>query len=99
MKNNNKVMVQADYVHFTVNSLYSFFNHSCSPNVTGTSVTTSHDELLATRDIAKGEEVLVSYLGDTDLAQPTSRRQKMLMPWLGMKCSCIRCSSTLRPVG
>jgi SET domain-containing protein len=93
MKNNDKAENTAKNAHITVNSLYSFFNHSCDPNVEPVSTKTGRVDLFATKDIAKGAEAFTSYLSDLEL--PTAARQEKLMPWLAQKCNCTRCKALL----
>jgi len=93
MKNNDKAEDAGNNAHVTVNSLYSFFNHSCDPNVISKSTNTGRVELFASKDIAKGAEAFISYIASTDLEWPTADRQQMLMPWLAQKCACTRCKA------
>jgi SET domain-containing protein len=94
MKNNDKVNDAGNNAHITINSLYSFFNHSCDPNVMSPSTKTGRVEILAAKDIPKGAEVFVSYISFADLKLPTSTRQQRLMPWLARKCACTRCKAS-----
>jgi len=49
------------------------------------------EEQIATRDIEKGEEVCVSYIGDVDVDANKAVRSERLMTWLGNECKCRRC--------
>eukprot|EP00933_Yihiella_yeosuensis_P051644 TRINITY_DN49621_c0_g1_i1.p1 TRINITY_DN49621_c0_g1~~TRINITY_DN49621_c0_g1_i1.p1 ORF type:complete len:515 (-),score=138.58 TRINITY_DN49621_c0_g1_i1:219-1763(-) len=67
-------------------------NHSCRPNA---ALRVGHEnrmQLTAIRDIAPGEDVLVSYIGEGNLLRPTAWRQKQLHTW-GFTCDCVRCTS------
>ena len=52
-----------------------------------------HMDLVATRDIATGQEILISYLGPSALRKPTTRRQRDLGAKYLFQCSCSKCSS------
>ncbi|KAJ6593405.1 hypothetical protein B0H19DRAFT_1090194 [Mycena capillaripes] len=66
----------------------SRLNHSCSPNTTARfDVATFSYQLFAARDIAKGEELTLSYTG---LNLPAMLRQKSLEPY-GFQCTCSAC--------
>jgi SET domain-containing protein len=72
--------------------LYCWFNHSCAPNAeTGLRAVGSSaiEEQIATRDIEKGEEVCVSYIGDVEVNKAV--RSEKLRTWLGNECKCRRC--------
>lgn len=87
---NNRHGQTFDDIHGTaVNPLYSMFNHSCDPNVDW-----RHDDenstvtMFAERDIKKGEEMFISYIGK---GKGLKERQAKLMPWFGMECACHKC--------
>ena len=74
-----------------INPLFSFLNHSCDPNVGYTSENNSTLIMAAKRDIRKGEELAISYIG-YDLTHLTrAKRQKKLRTWVGRECLCSRC--------
>ncbi len=75
---------------FAVNPLFSFFNHSCEPNVEWEMQDGSNLRIRAKGSANKGEELFVSYLNDVDHISKTER-QTAMMPWLGRKCRCSRC--------
>jgi len=95
---NNKHGQTLDELHGTaVNPLYSMFNHSCSPNIDWEHEgNTSTLRLFATRSIAEGEELFISYINPIDMEW--AERQKALVAWLGMDCECERCKKE-RPSG
>lgn len=68
-------------------------NHSCRPNVALCAGETGVIRLVAIRPVAAGEEVLVSYLGESELLRPTERRQQLLSKSWGFVCGCARCSA------
>lgn len=73
--------------------LYSWFNHSCSPNAeTGLQTVGSSavEEQIAVKDIEKGEEVFVSYVSDV-VSKNKATRAEELRTWLDSECRCIRC--------
>jgi hypothetical protein len=90
LQNNKHGATLDEYVGSAISPLYSMFNHSCDPNVDW-----RHDEhsstvmLFATKDIAEGEEMCISYIKVAEMGR--EERQKALMPWLGMECGCEKC--------
>jgi len=67
----------------------SYANHSCIPN----SQKTTYGDLMllhATRPIAEGEEITVSYLGDCKNFE--ARKKKMRVNW-GFQCECPLCKA------
>lgn len=73
----------------------SRLNHACRPNAMRTwDALSGRLVVRATRTIARGEEILVSYLGDSEaecLRVPRAARQKYLLDALGFVCRCERC--------
>ena len=74
----------------TVDPLFCFFNHSCTPSATfkfvgGSTFTT----VKALRDIKKGEEICISYV---DPRLPGSVRRDKIWKRIGRACHCLRCS-------
>ncbi|KAJ7747769.1 hypothetical protein B0H16DRAFT_1554505 [Mycena metata] len=66
----------------------SRLNHSCCPNTTWHfDLPTFSFQLFATRDIAKDEELTISYIG---LGEPAKDRQLALEPY-GFQCTCPAC--------
>jgi hypothetical protein len=64
MKNNDKAESAGGSSHVTINSFYSFFNHSYNPNMESVATKTGRVGLFATKDIAKGAKAFISYLSD-----------------------------------
>ncbi|KAK5058799.1 hypothetical protein LTR84_011063 [Exophiala bonariae] len=79
-----------------INSLYCFFNHSCSPNVKVEDHPSGSSELLvsATRDIKPYEELCITYLDEDQLQLSYEERRKALWPWTGGDCRCDRCDKS-----
>lgn len=73
----------------------SLFNHSCRPNACtvfeGTMLCIS-----AIRDIAPGEEIVISYI---DLGAPLKHRRSELQKGFGFVCACERCAAEEREGG
>ena len=71
----------------------SFFNHSCDPDFAA-DVRLKADKMYVTalRDIAKGREVFVSYLGKEQLDARVDHREESLTSW-GFFCECLKCKS------
>lgn len=89
---NNTVGSSGKTVTCDLDSVYSFFNHSCEyPTMmrTGGDDSAKH-ELYAARNIKKGEEVSVVYI---EPYAPKAFRQQQLAPWLAGPCACKRCKS------
>lgn len=64
-------------------------NHSCAPNCQFASTTDDHRlAVVATRDIAPGEELLVSYIDET---RPYAERQRELLQRYSFHCTCPKC--------
>ena len=72
--------------------LHSHLNHNCDPNVSvrhlDQRTALSRITVIARRDIAAGEELLVTYV-DPEL--PLEQRRRGLMEWGFGKCACERC--------
>jgi len=68
-------------------------NHSCTPNGSVYAYNNGHGEIYCIRPIACGDEVIVSYLTDWQLALPvTQRQQRFLQNW-EFNCFCRRCTA------
>ena len=72
--------------------LHSHLNHSCTPNVSARHfdqrTALSRITLVARRDIAPGEELLITYVNPE---LPVEQRRRGLMEWGFGKCMCERC--------
>ena len=69
----------------------SYFNHSCTPNVTKTRVGQSWIfATISTRTIKVGEELCISYLGGEEVGMGREERREKLKEW-GFDCACRRC--------
>ncbi|KAF2806556.1 uncharacterized protein BDZ99DRAFT_538899 [Mytilinidion resinicola] len=86
-----------------VGPLFSFFNHSCEPNVSwqvenpGEVVAgqppTRSIVMRAKSNIEEGEELFITYIApeSPDGFLPVEERRKELMTWMGGPCQCTRC--------
>eukprot|EP00051_Salpingoeca_urceolata_P014947 m.190961 g.190961 ORF g.190961 m.190961 type:complete len:360 (-) comp18242_c0_seq7:79-1158(-) len=78
-----------------VYELASRFNHSCDPNVVFTINPQSEfgHAMFAytTRDVARGEQLCITYLDLPDVSQPCPRRQHLLKQTHYFHCACRRC--------
>jgi hypothetical protein len=69
----------------------SRINHSCQPNVYWSYMHQEHTlKIVATRDLAPGEELLVDYCGHDDSWQGTERRDHLSL-FYGFDCRCSIC--------
>ncbi|KAH7253224.1 hypothetical protein MRS44_015615 [Fusarium solani] len=76
-------------------SLYpraAMFNHSCLPNVTHKPDAQGRMVYTAARDIAKGEECMITYF-DLTVHEDVTSRQKHVQEQFQFKCTCDRCLS------
>jgi hypothetical protein len=88
-----------DDYYIAVNPLYTFFNHSCHPNVTyeeGKNGPASTLRMKTTRNVKAGEEFFISYLLEEDLELHVSERQERLRVWFGDGCRCTRCVKEMK---
>jgi hypothetical protein len=67
-------------------------NHSCTPNMCRHFV---GDILIAslTQDVCKGEEMVISYLSDSNLEKDTETRRGLLRSRFNFICTCERCEA------
>ncbi|GFH18570.1 SET domain-containing protein [Haematococcus lacustris] len=76
--------------------LQSCANHSCAPSAATEGLASGATALLALKDLAPGEEVTLSYIGELEAegGRPLGlkERQAMLRDW-GFVCRCSRCLS------
>ncbi|KAF2431433.1 hypothetical protein EJ08DRAFT_187442 [Tothia fuscella] len=69
---------------------FSFFNHSCEPNIWwGVENEGESMKLLAEKKIKAGEELFVAYFDD--LSEPVNVRKMRGKGWFGVVCGCERC--------
>lgn len=75
-------------------STQAMLNHDCDPNAEIKYLNDTHRlTLLATRDVAVGEEVCISYLDDCMLSNSKRRRREYLESNYLFYCNCKRCNS------
>jgi hypothetical protein len=77
-----------------INPLFSFFNHSCDPNVvedTDENDTSSTLTLKTTEGVKANQELFISYLHEDSLDLPRAERNGLLRQWIGRDCGCTRC--------
>ena len=85
---------EADQYYIAINPLYTFFNHSCNPNVTYEHSKSGPDSILRMKTLRKvkaGEELFINYLPAKDLALHVSERLRRLRAWFGHDCQCVKC--------
>ena len=74
--------------------LHSALNHSCCPNARCSFEDTDERAIVrvhATRAIAEGEEITISYFGDdVDSMSLLQRREALALQYL-FHCECVRC--------
>jgi hypothetical protein len=84
-----------DSIYGTTCAMYlalARLNHSCSPNVQQTHIPdTTEEVLIASRDIAVGEEINDCYI---DLRQSRDNRQSSLAEYYRFTCECLSCNLT-----
>ena len=67
-------------------------NHSCEPSCEVAFIHDARAHVIATRDIAKGEEITISYVPGS---WPLRRRRKELLDRYGFACDCALCERQL----
>lgn len=75
-------------------------NHSCDPNMELQFKRTTDGEvgvLTLLRDVAAGDALVISYLSDSDLRQPTEARRAKLLAKFNFTCECARCGALPKP--
>lgn len=82
-----------DIPHHAMNPVSYWFNHSCAANAMVRAKCAPQVEVVAKRDIEKGEEVLVGYCGEGvwNGVSKVEDRAKELGRALGGVCRCERC--------
>lgn len=75
--------------------LVSRSNHSCRPNMEMNKQRTADGGRVAVlsllRDVARGEDLVISYLSDSDLRLPVPQRRQILRKKFNFGCECERC--------
>lgn len=74
-----------------VYELCSTLSHSCLPNARASSDAQGFLSVVAHREIQEGEEILVSFLTDSELVMSTNARQTRLLSSKNFYCSCPAC--------
>jgi hypothetical protein len=91
--NSRESYVEGRHV-IAINPLFSFFNHSCDPNVvddTNENDTSSTLTMRTTRRVKAKEELFISYLHEDSLELPRDERNELLRQWIGRDCACTKC--------
>lgn len=70
---------------------FSYFNHSCSPNVIHV-IENNVMYLISSRQINANEELCISYKNFTADDHTAERQQQLREGW-GFQCNCVRCSA------
>jgi hypothetical protein len=80
-----------EYMGYGIYPSASYFNHSCSPNIIKRRLGRTW-EFMAGRDIEKGEECCITYLGgDEEDLNVLERRARLSVVW-NFECMCKRCT-------
>jgi hypothetical protein len=93
ISNNAREYSVGRHAYIAINPLFSFFNHSCDPNVKWENDIESHSSSIRVytlRPVSKGEELSVNYQEELS-DEPYSKRRAVLKEWLGFDCQCTRC--------
>jgi len=72
-------------VGYIVDPFAAMLNHNCEPNVTW-NCNGRELNIVSTRDIQEGEELLMSYIEDREM------RKEKLLAWWGIDCECKMCT-------
>ncbi|CAE7655209.1 ASPM [Symbiodinium microadriaticum] len=83
--------VSLDSAWQLVYPIISKANHSCLSNVTTVASQDGFGELVCLLPIHVGDEILTSYLCDSDLTRPITQRKKILLDRWDFDCCCSRC--------
>merc|ERR1712216_226788 len=83
---------------YAVYFLSSFMSHSCCPNASWMRPMrghpdreSGHHDLRASRRIAPGEEICISYLSPEEIVLPVEQRRQALLTSKLFWCACLRC--------
>lgn len=92
LQNNKHGQTLEDWPGTSISGLYSMLNHSCDPNVDWRHNRGSSEiAMFTTRNCKRGEELCISYIGNTWNDMPVVNRRMKLMGWFGMDCRCEKC--------
>ncbi|BAM39244.1 uncharacterized protein TOT_010000703 [Theileria orientalis strain Shintoku] len=69
----------------------SYLAHSCNPSCCWHHTDDENFVLRARKKLIPGDEITISYLGESDLLSPTFKRRTLLQNW-HFFCTCDRCS-------
>jgi hypothetical protein len=69
----------------------SMMNHACDPSAEALLHARGTLRVVATRDLAPGDEVTISYLGEAGAGLPVGDRRGRLAAGYGFECRCARC--------
>lgn len=76
-----------------LSALMGWHNHDCAPNASATIGPEGALVMTALRDVAAGDEVLISYV---DARLPLDERRRTLAEHYGFDCRCARCHDEQR---
>jgi hypothetical protein len=91
--NNSREYSVNGHAHIAINPLYSFFNHSCDPNVKWADDKLNHSSTIrmyTLHRVKEGEELFINYQEELS-DKPYPERREVLKQWLGFDCQCTRC--------
>jgi len=91
IENNKQGIRFGGRTHSGLNPMFSMFNHACDPAAMWLAVGAvvgAPIEVLAYRNIVKGEEICISY---TDVDLPEQKIRSMVKLHIGKVCECARC--------
>jgi hypothetical protein len=91
--NNSREYSVNGHAHIAINPLYSFFNHSCDPNVKWGDDKLNNSSTIrmyTLRRVREGEELFINYQEELS-DKPYPERREVLKQWLGFDCQCTRC--------
>jgi len=81
-----------EYMGYGLYTAASYFNHSCSPNITKRRVGSSW-EFRTASDVEPGEECCITYLGGDEKDLTVAERRARLKEVWGFVCMCVRCNA------
>ncbi|KAF2431432.1 hypothetical protein EJ08DRAFT_187382 [Tothia fuscella] len=81
--------------HVGFSTPFTFFNHSCAPNVIYTTTSPPNAliqvHLTALHNIRPNSELFISFLTPAQLMLPVETRRLILRRWIGGNCMCNKC--------